>query len=404
MKKINKFKKPIILLGLISLFISMIGITIYAAYSMKKVTYDGDVTIGDVVVNSKNYLTYEKYASDAEIKSQTNNDPYSTGYYMAKKMRIDTVCVLEGFQMKASYEPVSISSFTPGVTYYEMDDTIGAYVVASTYQSGKQYYIPSYALNTVKTAYDSSVNKLTVTISGNTLTVTPTNSSESLAVLTVTINSQTGLLTSVTSLRKSASVEGNLRAIIGSDSLSITILDNDLLSSATPAAISTTQNNVTCFASYRNKEDVRIDYSVPYLSQLGLEFSFTTKIPVYVRIHIQDAWISTQFLSTRTERIRYISKDKISGSSPFTVTDDDWYYDASTNVVYHKEMIEPVIENDVFKTQKFTFNINEGYFYYDKSAQAASKITTVKVSFTVDIVQANRAEKLWEVNFEELFS
>ena len=58
MKKINKFKKPIILLGLISLFISMIGITIYAAYSMKKVTYDGDVTIGDVVVNSKNYLTY----------------------------------------------------------------------------------------------------------------------------------------------------------------------------------------------------------------------------------------------------------------------------------------------------------------------------------------------------------
>ena len=134
-------------------------------------------------------------------------------------------------------------------------------------------------------------------------------------------------------------------------------------------------------------------------------FDFTVKIPVYVRIHIQDAWISTQFLSSKSERVRYISKDKISGASPFTVSDTDWYYDESENIAYYKGMFEPVKDqNGDFTSQEFTFNVNEGYFYHDTSAQAASKVTTVQVSFTVDIVQANRAEALWGVDFDTLFS
>ena len=56
-----------------------------------------------------------------------------------------------------------------------------------------------------------------------------------------------------------------------------------------------------------------------------------------------------------------------------------------------------------FTAQEYIFNVNEGYFYHDTSAQAASKVTTVQVSFTVDIVQANRAEALWGVDFDEIF-
>ncbi len=402
MNIVNKARKPIVLLGLLTLFISIVTVTIFAAYNFSRKIEEDDATIGDVTVDAKNYLTYAKYPTDASLPQGI--DTYSAGYYIAKKMRIDTLCILDGFQMKPSYERVTISSFAEGVTYYTQDDETGSYVKATSYVSGKQYFIATYALNSVKSAYDADVNKLTVTINSNTLTIA--NGGSQVAILTVTIDSSTGLLSGITSVKKSNNNPGNLRAIIGNDYLSVTIIDDDLIdenNQPTEITLGENSDNVTCFASYRNKEDQRIDYTLPYLNQLGLEFEFTVKIPVYVRIHIQDAWISTQFLSSRSERVRYVSKDKISGSSPFMVSSNDWYYDAGQNIVYYKQMFMPAEDNGVYTSQKFAFNVNEGYYYYDKSAQAAAKITTVQVSFTVDIVQANRAEKLWNVDFSELF-
>ena len=402
MRKVDILKRPIILLGLIFIFFSIVTLTVFAAYSFTRNVEDEDVTIGDVTVDSKSFLSYAKYKTDSEITAlgiETN----SIGYYAAKKMRIDTLCILEGFQMKASYARTNISSFAEGVRYYTFDETSGKYTLATAYVAGTTYYIATYVLNDVKTAYDASVHQLSVTVDSNTITAS--YNSTTVAILTVTIDSSTGLLTSVTSVKKSQSVDGNLRAIIGSDYLSITVIDDDLITDQNqPSSLTVTGNTANCYASIRNKNDSRINYESPYLNQLGLGFEFTVKIPVYVRIHIQDAWISTQFLSSRSERVRYISKDKISGSSPFSVTDSDWYYDVDNNIAYYKNMFMPVMSGENFLSQQFVFNVNEGYYYYDKSAQAASKITTVQVSFTIDIVQANRAEELWDVNFEELFS
>ncbi len=400
MNIVNKARKPIVLLGLLTLFISLITVVVMAAYSYTRKTIDDDVTIGDVTVDAKNYLSYAKYPTDASIPSGI--ELKSQEYYMAKKMRIDTLCIIDGFQMKPSYRQVSISSFAEGVTYYTLNNETGSFVKATSYASGTQYYVASYALNSVKSAYDINVNKLTVAISSNTLTMT--NGGTTVAILTVDIDSDTGLISDIVSVKKSATVNGNLKAIIGSDFLSVTIIDNDLINTNNqPTRLTTSENNIECFASFRNKDDQRINYDLPYLNQLGLGFEFTVKIPVYIRIHIQDAWISTQFLSSRSERVRYVSKDKISGSSPFSVQNPDWYYDASQNIVYYKHMFMPNETNGVFASQEFTFNVNEGYIYYDKSAQANQKITTVQVSFTIDIVQANRAEKLWGVDFDELF-
>lgn len=379
----KKFNIKLVIMAILTVVLITASIVVYAAFSYKKTVVSEDVIIGDVEINNKSFVSYAaKPATTPYEDSQT--------YYRLCKLRTDSIAYVEGITISSSYQAVTIDSFQQGVTYYVFDSTERVYKVADTYQSGTVYSIRVDSL-VVKSAYDNTNTLLTTTINNNVITLKKEN--VIVEILTLTIGD--GVVTDVSLNDSNAH-----RFVIGSDGQSVYIF-----SKTAPTVTQTYENDtIICYASERKRNDARIDYNAPYLNQLGLVFEFTTQIPVYVRIHIQDAWISTQFLSTRTERIRYISKDKISGSSPFTVTDDDWYYDASTNVVYHKEMIEPVIENDVFKTQKFTFNINEGYFYYDKSAQAASKITTVKVSFTVDIVQANRAEKLWEVNFEELFS
>jgi len=408
MKKFNIARKPIVLLGLIVVFVSLITITIFAAYTFSKNVVDGDVTVGDVTVDSKSYLSYAKY-SDSDITGTLGYEANSTNYYIAKKMRIDTVCLLEDIQMKASYTQVSISSFDGG-TYYTYNEETDSYTVASSYESGVTYYKASYVLNSVKNAYDITVNKLTTVVDDNQITVYEYGSTTTtLAIITVTMDSDNGVLTNITSVVESSSEEGNLKAIIGSDKLSITIIDSSLVTSLNTASkITTTSNKVTCYANYRNRDDSRIDYSLPYLSQLGLEFTFTAKIPVYVRIHIQDAWISERIISSTRSRTRYVLKDQISGSSPFAVSDDDWSYDSSTNIVYLKTLYTPTYTVDangsyVYDPMSVTFNVNEGYFYYDTSPTASSTYTTVEVSFTVDIVQANRAAALWGSDFTKIF-
>ena len=55
-----------------------------------------------------------------------------------------------------------------------------------------------------------------------------------------------------------------------------------------------------------------------------------------------------------------------------------------------------------FKSIKNTFDVSKGYFYNDTSSQARSTITKVQVSFTVDVVQANRVQALWGVDPSDL--
>ena len=51
-----------------------------------------------------------------------------------------------------------------------------------------------------------------------------------------------------------------------------------------------------------------------------------------------------------------------------------------------------------FKSSTYTFNVNEAYFYNSSRTSAFIDYIDVDVSFTIDIVQANRAKALWKVD------
>ena len=56
-------------------------------------------------------------------------------------------------------------------------------------------------------------------------------------------------------------------------------------------------------------------------------------------------------------------------------------------------------ENGNFKSKTYTFTINEAYFYQLANVTTAySEYVDVELSFTVDIVQANRAKALWKLD------
>ncbi len=379
----KKFNIKLVIMAILTVVLISASIVVYAAFSYKKTVVSEDVIIGYVEINNKSFVSYAKKTNEAYEDSQS--------YYRLCKLRTDSIAYVEGITINSNYQPVTINSFQSGVTYYVFDSTEKTYSVASSsYQSETQYYVKTDSL-TVKTAYDNTNTLLTAEVNNNVITLK--KESAVVEILTLTIGD--GVITNV-----GLNSPTTHRAVIGSDGQSVYVF--------TKATGSTTKSfdtdTIICYASERKRNDNRIDYDAPYLNQLGLVFEFTTQIPVYVRIHIQDAWISTQFLSSKSERTRYISKDKISGASPFSVTDSDWYYDVDNNIVYHKEMLMPTKDtNGDYTSQEYVFNVNEGYFYHDTSAQAASKVTTVQVSFTVDIVQANRAEALWGVDFDELF-
>ncbi len=48
-----------------------------------------------------------------------------------------------------------------------------------------------------------------------------------------------------------------------------------------------------------------------------------------------------------------------------------------------------------YKPQSYTFNVNEAYYYSSLSSGVYNEYVDVEVSFTVDVVQANRVKALW---------
>ncbi|MGM9969088.1 MAG: hypothetical protein ACI35S_01690 [Anaeroplasma sp.] len=155
-------------------------------------------------------------------------------------------------------------------------------------------------------------------------------------------------------------------------------------------------NSITCYATKKKGYKDEEDYF--YLNQLGFKFSFTNTIDVYVRIHIQDSWISRKVYNNGNVIENYITKDKVEGKSPFDITDEYWIYDEETNCAYLKTKVSADSENN-----SFTFNINEDYWYESSiNTNAYREQILVQISFIVDIVQANRAAKKWDVNLSDL--
>ena len=388
----KKFNIKLVIMAILTVVLISASIIVYAAFSYKKTVVSEDVIIGDVEINNKSFVSYAK-------KTNEVNDN-SSNYYRLCKLRTDTVANIEGISIVYSYQKVNISGFSEGVTYYTKEENTNTYVVANEYVAGTDYYIrresvkinQAYNYDTVHEAMTSTDANpfLTTEIDGYRVTL----KKGSTVIETLTLEMTDGRVTKVTL------GDTTKRYVIGSNGTNVYIYTKNVGTSV----VASTNDTITCYASEREVNDSRIDYTAPYLNQIGLKFEFTTKIPVYVRIHIQDAWISTQFLSSKSERVRYIPKAQISGASPFSVSKSEWYYDKDTNIAYLKKMFEPTKDSKGdYVSQEYTFDVNEGYFYYDTSTQARQKHTTVQVSFTVDIVQANRAEALWGVDFDQMF-
>ena len=93
---------------------------------------------------------------------------------------------------------------------------------------------------------------------------------------------------------------------------------------------------------------------------------------------------------------------KFSADSPFKITDENWYYDAGTNVAYYKTKID-VDEQEAKKQtfDDFKFDIDEKYFYKEKYGSYTESVK-IQLSYYVDVVQANRVYEIWGVEPEKL--
>ena len=176
------------------------------------------------------------------------------------------------------------------------------------------------------------------------------------------------------------------------------IIDEDITHSETGYTSLEAKSKLTCSASKDKYYESSSSPKKYYLSQLGLQFTFKSEIAVYVRIHIQDAWTRTRAYSSNTKEL-YVMKDLIGGKSPFSVSGSEWVYDETTNYVYLKQMYVPTKDsNGNFVSTTYTFDVNEAYYYDSTKTSAFTDYIDVDVSFTIDIVQANRAKAKWNVD------
>ena len=174
-------------------------------------------------------------------------------------------------------------------------------------------------------------------------------------------------------------------------------------------------SSVVCYATEKNgySEETRTENGTNYrnlfyLNQLGLKFTIAASIDVFVRIHFEDAWILEKTIGGNTLDPQYIRKAQLNASYPFQAPagDTDWYYDIESNSVYYKHVIDSEEETasvDAAGNYKhsLSYDVNSSYFYvFDDSQIIANghQAVLVEVSYTVDVVQANRAYKIWGVD------
>lgn len=162
--------------------------------------------------------------------------------------------------------------------------------------------------------------------------------------------------------------------------------------------------SIVCYATekegYKEEND-----NYFYLNQLGLRFDIAASIDVFVRIHFEDAWILEKTVGGTVSDPQYIRKAALNSSYPFSAPagDTDWYYDIDSNSVYYKHVIDSETETATTDDagnyiHSLSYNVNNSYFYEFGSNEIIAnghQAVLVEVSFTVDVVQANRAYKIW---------
>ena len=99
--------------------------------------------------------------------------------------------------------------------------------------------------------------------------------------------------------------------------------------------------------------------------------------------------ISEDISPSSTPIVKYTSKKTISGRSPFYVDNQAWYYDTNDNVAYLKTCIS---KRDL--AYSYSFTVNPSYFYIPPTASFTERMI-VQVSYSLEVIQANRAKAVW---------
>lgn len=166
-------------------------------------------------------------------------------------------------------------------------------------------------------------------------------------------------------------------------------------------------SSIVCYATEKEGYSEEKDEYF-YLNQLGLKFSIAASIDVFVRIHFEDAWILEKTIGGNPLDPQYIRKAALNASYPFQAPagNTDWYYDVESNSVYYKHVIDS--EEETASTDaagnyihSLAYDVNNSYFYefgQNEIIANGHQAVLVEVSFTVDVVQANRAYKIWGVD------
>lgn len=384
----------IYLIGLLVL-ISSIGVVFAAFMFNQVVNVNGE--IGGIEIESKKFLDYSLYETVSSSDENLNRKI---------RLRKDTVAILDDIILSyaSTHSFTQDIQFKDGKVYYlkENDEyvvataedySIGADVPSETfYEETKTYN----GVERVTTLFNANCENITPTINGSVITFV--NSGLTITV-TCVIDANAGIIKSATASASSK----DYRCVVDSDGKGLVVLDNEITNSSNGYTEVSANSRIICSATQGRYDDPKNDddNNKHYLSQYGFKFTFKTEIPVYVRVHIQDAWSSVKVYSSSVKE-RYVTKDKVAGKTPFNVTDSEWIYDEDTNYIYLKQMYDPNADldsNGNFKSKTYIFNVNEAYFYQlGAIATAYTEYIDVELSFTVDIVQANRAKALWKID------
>lgn len=380
----------------LSLSISLV----FAAFVFNQVT---DITgeFGGVSILHKEFYDYSYNKTSPDKKTA--------------KLRKDTVAIIDNIVLASNdtYVQTTDAIYIDGKAYYngsnvllrpyvndetEYDYEVGDAITGTVKELKKQYT----GLSSVGTCqyYNTSTSTFTdLTKTVNSTTISFTVNSIAITI-TCTVDQNAGVVKTATVATNPNTK--NYRIQLDVDGLGMLVLDDDITTDSTNGyTVVDAATAITCSASedkYYTDEEKTANAQHPYLSQLGLHFEFKAEVAVYVRIHIRDAWEKIKEYTT-SSRETYTIKDQVSGQSPFTVNDSEWYYDEDTNCVYLKEMYVPKYNaQGQLLSKEYTFNVNEAYFYQVATSTAYTEYVNVQVSFTIDIVQANRAKALWKLD------
>ena len=144
---------------------------------------------------------------------------------------------------------------------------------------------------------------------------------------------------------------------------------------------------IKCYATEKRGYSDELPYL--YLNQLGISIEFNNEIETYVRIHIEDTWTSRKVYKDGTITSTYVTKD--SKIYECFKNDENWKFDSNTGYIYLKKPTS-VGKN----SYNFNFDANGTYFYQVSQASYRESVI-IGLSFKVEIVQKNRAYKIWNI-------